>query len=71
MIEDRPGVDVELLANFPYRRGIASFFSERFDEIKYLPLSRCQFHLFLLARTILYICLVVKMGYEIRFLLIR
>ena len=48
MIEDRPGVDVELLANFPYRRGIASFFSERFDEIKYLPLSRCQFHLFLL-----------------------
>ena len=71
VIENRPGVDVELLANFPYGRRITSFLNERFDETKYLFLSRCQFHFFLPNCRVLYICLVVKGDYEIPFLWIR
>jgi hypothetical protein len=42
VVEDCPGIDIEVLANLSYRRGIASFFDKCPDEVEYLLLPGCQ-----------------------------
>ena len=44
MIEGRPGIDFEPLADLPHRRGIASVSDEFSDEVKYLFLAGRQSH---------------------------
>src|SRR4030067_38402 len=44
MIECRPGIDMEVFADLPYRRGIASLFDKCSDEVEDLFLPGCQFH---------------------------
>jgi hypothetical protein len=59
MIEGCPGVDMKMLTDLPYRRGITSLFDKGSDEIEDLSLPGCQLHSHLLMK-VLYICLVVK-----------
>jgi hypothetical protein len=47
MIEGCPGIDIETLADLPYRRGIPSLFDKCSDEVKDLALPGCQFHRYL------------------------
>jgi hypothetical protein len=44
MIEGCPGVDIEMLADLPYRRGIASLLDKSSNKIKDLSLPGRQFH---------------------------
>jgi len=55
MIEDRPGVNVELLTESPDGGRISPLFNECLTKLKISPAGR-QFHLHLLKRKILYIC---------------
>jgi hypothetical protein len=50
MIEGCPGINIEVLADLPYRRGITSLFDKGSDEIEDLSLPGCQFHGHLLAK---------------------
>jgi hypothetical protein len=44
VVEGCPGIDIEVLTDLPYRRGIASLFDKCSDEVEDLSLPGCQFH---------------------------
>jgi hypothetical protein len=44
VVESCPGIDIEVLTDLPYRRGITSLFDKCFDEVEDLSLPGCQFH---------------------------
>jgi hypothetical protein len=44
VVEDCPGIDMEVLTDLPYRRGIPSLSDKGSDEIEDLSLPGCQFH---------------------------
>ncbi len=45
MIEGCSGINIEMLADLPYRRGIASLFDKSPNKIEDLSLPGCQLHL--------------------------
>jgi len=45
VVEGCPGIDIEVLADLPYRRGITFLFNKSSDKIEDLFLSGRQFHL--------------------------
>jgi hypothetical protein len=48
MIEDCSGVDMKVLTDLPYRRGITSLSDKGSDEVEDLSLPGCQLHIHLL-----------------------
>jgi len=44
MVEDCPGIDIEVLTDLPYRGGITSLPDKCSDEFKDLSLPGSQFH---------------------------